>query len=180
MRRLLAASVLMGLVAIVAVGCGVGAAPATTVTFPPETFGPATSVSGAAAETRGDVVRALEAAGYEVTDPKVPFRPAESVSLAGAPRTVIQVVIPNDPNHGFVSIYDFPDPATAAAAAREQAAYLGTGPGRVQFPTDTRFVLRQEASTVIFYSWSPSNAIGDVAGIQTAIETVGNEVAIPR
>lgn len=112
--------------------------------------------------------------------PAVPHRPAEGAAFAAAPRAVFQVVLPEDPVHGFVSIYQFADDAAAATAGREQAAYVASGPGRVQFQPDTRFVLRQLGSTVVFFTWSPANSPDPrTADIQKALETVGVGIPVP-
>jgi hypothetical protein len=71
-------------------------------------------------------------------------------------------------------VYEFADPARAAAAAAEQQAYLATGPGRVQTPQGTVSIIRQVGSTVVFYQWLPDAAKDPTAvGIQTALETLG-------
>ena len=65
--------------------------------------------------------------------------------------------------------------------ARDQATYIGSGPGRIQFPPDTQSVIRQVDTTVIVYSWSPANSTDAHAGsIATDLATVGIEVPIPR
>ena len=82
--------------------------------------------------------------------------------------------LPKDPSHGFIVVYEFPDPARAAAAAAEQQAYLATGPARVQTPLGTVSIIRQVGSTVVFYSWLPQGSPDDSApGIQAALETLG-------
>ena len=100
--------------------------------------------------------------------------------FAAAPRAVYQVVLPDDPTHGFISVYLFADEAAAIAAGNEQAAYLASGPGRVQFQPDTRFVLRQLGPTVVFFAWSPANSPDRrTPEIQKVLETVGTGITIP-
>jgi hypothetical protein len=168
--------------ALALAACGIGASRGTPVTFPPESFGPSGGVSSAVEQARGELIRALGAAGYQVGDPRIPYRTAESARLAGAPRRVVQVLLPDEPEHGFISIYEFPDPATARVAGEEEAVYLASGPGRVQFQPDTRLTLRQLGTTLVFYAWSPANAVDQErsAGIQRVLETIGTAVAIPR
>ena len=170
------------ILAVVAAGCGIGASSSGAATFPPLTFGPSGGTTTAAVtETRAAIVAALGAESLQLDEPRVPFRPPEAPRFAAAPRAVYQVVLPDDVAHGFISVYEFPDPPSAAAAATEQANYVGSGVGRVQFPPDTRFVIRQVGTTVVFYSWSPSNATDAQAGdIQTALETLGTGIAVPR
>jgi hypothetical protein len=162
---------------LAAAGCG-----GTTTT--PRPTGPAPSggaISNATALTRADLQRALGAARLQITDPQVPYRPAEVPSLAAAPRQVVQVVLPNDPTHGYIVIYDLGDAAAARAAGEAQAAYVASGPGRIQFPPDARFVIRQVGSTIVFYAWSPGSSTDEFAPeIQPVLETIGSEIAVPR
>ena len=39
-----------------------------------------------------------------------------------------QVVLPADPTHGYIVVYELRDTARAAEAAAEQQRYLATGP----------------------------------------------------
>ena len=83
------------------------------------------------------------------------------------------------PAHGYVVVYELPTDDAAAAAGREFAAYLASGVGRVQFPTDTRFTLRQVGDTLVFFDWSPANWPDErSATIQQALETVGTPIPI--
>jgi hypothetical protein len=126
-------------------------------------------------------VATLGAAGFSLVQPSTAVRPAESPLLTGAPRTVGQVLLPGDPDHGFIVLYEFPDPASAYAAGQQQAAYLGGGEGRVQFVPDTKFTLRQDGSCVLFYNWSPSASTDPRSpAIETALDTFGVGIPIPR
>ena len=168
--------------AMLVAGCGVGASNGSVATFPPESFGPSgATTTGAVLGTRAAVANALGAKSLQLGDPKVPFRPPEAPRFAAAPRAVYQVLLPSDPAHGFISVYEFADAAAAATAAAEQADYVGSGVGRVQFPPDSRFVIRQLGTTDIFYSWSPDNALdARTPDVQAALETIGTAVPIPR
>ncbi|MBI2762914.1 MAG: hypothetical protein HYX54_04065 [Chloroflexi bacterium] len=149
-------------------------------TFPP--VGASTSPAGAVAQaTRAGVVTALSAANLQVEDILAPYRPAEAPRLAAAPRLVVRAVIPADPDHGRIVIYEFRSTADATTAAQEQAAYIASGVGRVQFPTGTQFVLRVVGPTVVFYAWSGSGVPDPTraAAIATALETQGFGVPIP-
>lgn len=150
-------------------------------TFPPvgATPGPA----GAAAEaTRVGIVAALGKAGVQVESVLAPYRPAEAARLATAPRTVLRAIIPGDPDHGRIVIYELLSAADATSAAEDQATYVASGVGRVQFPTGTQFVLRVVGSTVIFYSWAGSSTPdqASAAAIAGALETQGFGVAVPN
>jgi hypothetical protein len=149
-------------------------------TFPPASFGSGIT-SPAALETRRLVTVALSAEGLLAETPPVVFRPAESPALAQAPRLVVQAQLPDDPEHGYIVIYELRDATTADGAAREQAAYVASGIGFVQFPPDAKFVIRTVGPTIIFYFWSPANSPdARTAKIATALETVGTAIPIPR
>jgi hypothetical protein len=180
-RAITIGSLTLATLAMVSAGCGIGASGATTPLLPVESVGPSIGTTAAVAETRAAIVTVLAGKSLQLDDPKVPFRPPESLAFAAAPRGVYQVLLPDDPNHGFISVYEFPDASSAAAAGQEQAAYVGSGPGRVLFPLDTRFVIRQLGTTIVFYAWSPGSS-GDprAADIQPALETLGTGIAVPR
>ena len=143
-------------------------------TFPAPSIGPGMTVTAAVNLTRGDLVRVLGGEQLVLTDSQSPVRPSEAPLLAAAPRAVYQVILPKDPTKGFIVVYEFPDPDRAAAAAKEQQAWLASGPGRVQRPQGTVTTIRQDGSTVIYYDWLPGAAQDpSAAGIQTALETLG-------
>lgn len=177
MIRAVAAIRYAGVVAVLAsvlAGC---AAPGGTDELPSPT--PSATVTAAIAATADEVRTALGARGLQLSVPQVPFRPPEAAVLARAPRGVFQVKLPNDQAHGFFVIYELPSPAAAMAAAEQQVAYVQSGPGRVQFPDDAQFVLRQVGSTLVFYSWSPGAATDPQApDIAAAIASVGTAYAI--
>ena len=52
-------------------------------------------------------------------------------------------------------MYEFADPTAAAEAAAAQAAYLATGPAKVQSPFGARHILRLVGSTVVLYYVGP-------------------------
>ena len=142
---------LASLVLVVALaGCGIAA---RTVPIPTVEPTPVYSPSTALKVTRLQVESALRAVNLALIVPQVPFRPGESPALAAAPRFVLQVVLAQDPEHGFLVLYDFPDPGTAYAAGTEMAGYLASGPGRIQFVPDAQHVLRQVGSTLVFFTW---------------------------
>jgi hypothetical protein len=142
--------------------------------FPVASIGPAMTVSPAVDQTRTELVRVLGGQQLQLADTQTPVRMAESPLLTTAPRAVYQVVLPKDPDKGYIVVYEFPDPGRAAAAATEQQSYLGSGPGRVQTPQGTVTVIRQVGSTVVLYQWLPAAAQDpSAAGIQTALETLG-------
>jgi len=166
-----------GLVASLA-GCGIAA---RTVPIPTAEPTPATTPSTTLQVTRLQVESALRASNLAVIVPQVPFRPGESPALAAAPRLVLQVVLAQDPTHGFIVVYDFPDAGAAYAAGTEMARYLASGPGRIQFPPDAEHVLRQVGSTLVFFTRSPGNSPDPrSADIAQALGTVGVGIAIRR
>ena len=157
-------------------GCG-----GTSATRQPVPAASGGAISNATALTRADLERVFGAARLLLDDPQVPYRPAEAPPLAAAPREVVQVIMPNDPTHGYIVIYELPDAETARAAGEAQATYVASGPGRVQFPSDSRFVIRQVGTTLVFYAWSPGSSTDDIAPeIQPVLETIGTAIPVPR
>lgn len=134
----------------------------------------------ATAAVRTTVIQALGTVGLQARDAIQPYRPSEAPRFSAAPRTVLQATLPDDPNHGFIVLYAFGSPAEAAAAAADQAAYLGSGPGRVQFGKGARFVLRVIDTTAIFFTWTPDSSPDPrTASIDQALSTLGTAVDIP-
>ncbi len=173
-----AAPVIGLLLGLTVAGCGAGA---TTGPIPTVAPSAAQGLSPSVAATAAAIDGVLSAVGLSTTPPQAPFRPGESPRLAAAPRQVVQAVLPNDQVHGMIVIYDFPDAGAALAAGNEMAAYLRSGPGRVQFVPDSIHTLRQVGSTLVFYTWSPANSPDPrTADIATALETLGAEIPIVR
>ena len=165
--------------ALVAAACGSGGG-TPLATFPPASFGSG-ATTAAAAETRRLVTVALSTEGLQAETPPVVSRPAEAPTLADAPRLVVQALLPDDPQHGYIVIYELRDPSVASATARDQAEYVASGIGFVQFPPDSRFVIRTVGATVIFFAWSPANSPdARTAKIASALESVGTGVDVPR
>ena len=181
-RRALVVAVasVVALLAIVALASGRVAAPGAP-TFPPA--GATTAPAGAAAAaTRSALADAMAGQGLQLEDVPTPYRPAEAPRVAAAPRLVVRVVVPSDPDHGRIVIYEFRDSATATTAARDQAAYVSSGVGRVQFPPQTQFTVRVVGSTVVFYAYS-TEAVPDpdaATGIAAALANLGFEVPVPN
>ena len=172
-------AVALALMATVVVGaCGAGA---TSVPIPSVAPSPTQAVSPSVVATAAAIDGALSTVGLTTTPAQVPFRPGESPKLAAAPREVVQVVLPNDLTHGMIVIYDFPDAGSALAAGNEMAAYLKSGPGRVQFVPDSIHTLRQVGSTLVFFTWSPANSPDPrTPDIARALQTLGTDVPIVR
>jgi hypothetical protein len=159
--------------AVLLAGCGASDGPVPSLPAA-VSVGPGRTVSPAVNQTRIELVRALGEHNLVLADSQAPVRPPEAPLLAAAPRALYQVILPKDPSHGFIVVYEFPDAARAAAAAAEQQAYLATGPARVQTPLGTVSIIRQVGSTVVFYDWLPAGSLDDSApGIQAALETLG-------
>jgi hypothetical protein len=172
--RALAAAVLAA--AVLVAGCGAsGESPSLPADGPAGPTPAAAPGSGpAAVRAREALDSALGRAGLAVAPSAIPYRPAEVEALASAPRTVYQVTLPTETEPRFVVAYTFPTDAAADAAARDQAAYLESGPGRVQSPLGTEHVLRRLGAAVIYYQWLPASttdpAAIDLAG---ALRTLG-------
>ena len=153
-------------------GCGFAA---QVVDTPLPSATPAPSLDATLSAARAQVASAIAPAGFRLHDPQISYRPGESPLVAAAPRAVVQAGIAAAPDRGFIVIYEFTDPGAAEAAAKEDAAYITSGIGRVQFPANARFVIRQVGPAVVFYTWSPgtSPAPGDEDALATALGTLG-------
>ena len=180
-RRAIAITVvaIVILVIVAAVVVGKAAAPGSP-TFPP--IGATTPPAGpAAASTRSDITTAMAGVNLQVEDVGPQYRPAEAPRVAAAPKLVIRAIIPGDPDHGRIVIYEFLSTADATTAAQEQAAYLASGVGRVQFTPDTQFTIRVVGQTVVFYSWAVANSPDPTSAtaVSSALETLGFGVPVP-
>lgn len=168
-------------VAFVASGCGIGAAEAPRSFPPPASVVPAATVTAAVGQTRQAIAAALASTQIELVDATKPFRAAESRRLAAAPRAVYQAVLPDDPDGGFIVVYEFRDGAAAVDAGNEFAGYLGGGAGRIQFPLDARHTIRQLGTTLIVYAWAPSTSPDPGSPqVADALATLGIGFAPPR
>lgn len=167
-------------VALVVAGCGVAAntAPAS---IPAASGGPTARVGGATGTTFGAIRTALSSVAVQTGESTRPFRPPESARLREAPRTVYQAVLPDQPDAGFIVVYEFSDGAAATDAGNEEAGYLGTGPARVEAPAGTQYVLRALGPTLIVFPWLPAASSDPAASqIAAALGTIGIGFAVPR
>lgn len=156
------------LLALQVVGVGFGVRLATPTIAP----------TGQAAEvTRALVVKALQDAAFQVQDPQTVYRPGESPDLVNVPRRLVQAILPEEPQGGYVLVYELPSANEADRVGRDFRAYLGSGPGAIQYPRDTQFVLRRVGQTLVFFPWSAeASPDARVAEMAAALETVGTEV----
>jgi hypothetical protein len=162
-------------------GCGNGAAAPGSTPSSQTVASPGLTV--AVEQTRGAIANVLTARGVaaQFGGATRPYRPAESPRLRDAPRAVYQVVLSDQPDAGFVVVYEFPDPASAVDAGNEEAGFLGTGPARVSFPRDAQHILRQLGPTLIIFSWSPSDADATLeASVAAALGTLGIGFTVPN
>jgi hypothetical protein len=169
------AGALMG---IALAGCGIAASTSGPLATPTLAL---PSYSAAISETRTAIAAALAGVNLQLQDATQPFRPPESPSFVGATRGIFQVILPDDPIHGFIVVYEFRDGPTAQAAGEELAAYIGAGPGSVQFPPDAQHLIRLVDTTLITYSWSPANSTDARSdAIPSALMTIGTAIDVPR
>jgi hypothetical protein len=165
------------LAALVVAGCRLPSGDQPT--FPPVGSKPAPAGASTTA-ARAEVAAALTVEGLELIDGVAAYRPPEGAIFAASPRTVVQVVLPDDPTHGFIVLYAFSTPAAALAAAQDQAAYVASGPGHVLFVPGSQFSLRVLGNVAIFFAWSPdSSPDSHTPSIPLALSQIGAEVAIP-
>jgi hypothetical protein len=163
-------------------GCGIGATTTggvpSGVTATPSGPPP---VSAAVAQTKAAITAALAPANLQIVDAVRPFRPPETARLSTAPRAVYQAILADDPDGGYVVVYEFRDSGAAIDAGNELAGYAGSGAGRVQFPTDARHTIRQLGTTLIVYTWAPSTSSDPgAARVADALSTLGIGFAPPR
>jgi hypothetical protein len=135
----------------------------------------------AASATKQLVISALRGAGIPAAEATKPYRPSETPALTAAPRSIVQAQLGNDPDHGFVVVYSFVSAATAEKAAYDQAAYVTSPAGQVQFPPGSHFVIRLVDTTMIFFTWAPG-ASPDLQQqkVEDALNGVGLAVPISR
>jgi len=132
-----------------------------------------------ASATKALIVSALGAVGLQAADATKPYRPPEAATITGAPRSVIQVQLPDDPDHGFIVIYALGSAVAAEKAGFDQAAYVASGSGGIQFPPGSRFAIRTVDTTMVFFTWSPGASPDQRTHlIEDAINTVGIPVPV--
>ena len=169
-----------GLLCLVVAACGPSGAAVITPAPPLATAGPTRTVGPVVAQTRTELVRALGGRNLVLQDSAAPFRPPEDARFTVTPRALYQVILPQAPQEGFIVVYEFPDPIAAAEAATAQAAYLATGPAKVQSALGARHIIRLVGPTVVLYSWVPGGAEDPLQpDIQVALETLGTGVTVP-
>ena len=167
---------------VLVAGCGIGAG-ASPASFAPPSVGPSARVTAATGQTRGAIAAALAtvASGIQFGDATRPYRPPESGRLRDAPRAAFQVVLPDEPDGGYIVVYEFPDSGAAVDAGNEEAGYLGTGPARVNVPRDAQHVLRQLGPTLILFTWSPSDPDATAEGqVAAALNGLGVGFTVPN
>ena len=132
--------------------------PAAQATFPP--IGSTPQPPGdATAATKTAVVAALAGRGLQADEAVRTYRPPDGPLLADAPRSVLQVRLTDDPDHGYIVIYSLGSPAAALAAAKDHQQYLATGTGgQSLLPPGTQTVVRVLGSDVVFFHWLPASS----------------------
>ena len=177
MRRGAAAAAILALATALALAA---CAPATSrTTYPPIGSTPQ-AVGGGTNATKQAVIGVLGAAGLQAADATRSFRPPEGPLLAAAPRSVLKVALADDPDHGFIVVYALDSPNAALAAANDHAAWVASSIGRINFPPDTRFVLRAVGSNVVLFSWLPGSSPDlRLDQVGAALEAIGEGVTVP-
>ena len=158
----------LAILAVAVLGC----------TPPSATLGSPGSGGDPASATSQLAIQALASAGLQAATTTRPYRPPETPVLFGAPRTIVQVQLPDDPDHGFIVVYSLGSATAAEKAAFDQAAYVASGTGGIQFPPGSHFVIRTVDTTVIFFTWSPGGSPDQRTHlIEDALNTIG--IAVP-
>ena len=154
-------------------------APGTSrTTFPPVGASPKPA-GDATAATKQEVVDALRGVGLQPVDSVRAFRPPEGPLLAAAPRTVVEVPLQQDPEPAVIVIYALGSPDAALAAANDDADYIRSNTGGIQFAPGTRVVLQVVGSNVVFFSWLPAGSPDPAtATIAQALAQIGQAVPV--
>jgi hypothetical protein len=136
---------------------------------------PSAQVAAAAAV----VERALAEAGFRLEQSPMEYRPAEPEGIHRVPRAVHRVGL-NDPNAGWVLIYDLRQSEAAAQAGRDFATYLGSGFGQTNYPFDAQFTLNQIGGALVFSWWSRERSPDPDAAEAAfeAIKVVGQPIEV--
>jgi hypothetical protein len=131
--------------------------------------------------TKQLVINALSGAGIPAADAIKPYRPSETPALIGAARSVIQAQLANDPDHGFIVIYSLGSAVAAEKAAFDQAAYVASPAGGIQFPPGSHFVIRIIDTAVLFFTWSPGTSPDlQQQHVEDTVSAIGIPVPISR
>ena len=160
-------------------GCGSSATPAPPTPEPIPAAIPTPSV--ATATTVAQINAALQPQGLAAVAAVAAVRPAEPPSFGGNPAWPFTVALKTGTSVLFV-VYEFADANVAAAAGADMATYLASGPGRVQYTSDTRFTFRQLGPTLILYTYGFDTSADRVgaATVAAAIALVGTEIPIKK
>ena len=135
----------------------------------------------AGSATKQLVIAALSGAGVPAAEATRAYRPSETPVLTGAPRSVVQAQLANDPDHGYVVVYSLGSAVAAEKAAFDQAAYVASPAGGIQFPPGSHFVIRLVDTTVVFFTWSPGTSPDtQQQKVEDALNGLGIPVPIPR
>jgi hypothetical protein len=172
---------LVGAIALVVALAIAACAPAYNprTTYPPVGSSPR-DVGATTNATKQAVIGALAAVGLQAADANRTYRPPEGPLLTAAPRSVVQVALPDDPHHGFVVIYALESPNAALAAANDHAAWVASSIGRINFAPGTRFVLRVVGANVVLFSWLPGSSPDQrIERIGPALEQLGEAITVP-
>ena len=110
---------------------------------------------GEVAQTAVALASAFRQVGIGFIRSQQPYLPSEPADLQAVPRTVYQEVLPRDPEAGYVVIYEAPNPAGAQTMAAGLRAYLQSGFGETNYPTDAQFAVSVYGATVVFGWYSP-------------------------
>ncbi|MDP8904482.1 MAG: hypothetical protein M3N29_04075 [Chloroflexota bacterium] len=156
--------------ALVAVGCGTGAAPtrAPFLTTPPPVT-PLAVPNATIVAARAVLDERLDNAGFTLEQPARRYRPPQPARLQAALHSVFRVDLA-DPDQGWVVVYDLGNADSAAAAGGEFVRYLETF-GRTNYPADARFAINQLGAALIFHWWSRQGS-SDPERAEAAFEVI--------
>ena len=148
-----------------------GCVPLASGSSPTSAAVPQPPVPVAVAQTAAALEAAYRQANFGFIQATRPYRPSEPPDLIAVPRTVYQVVLPKDPDAGYVVIYNATDPVTAQVLATSMQQYLESGFGETNFPADAQFAVQLYGSTLVFGWYSPG-ASTDPSTAASALEVL--------
>jgi hypothetical protein len=141
---------------------------------------PQRSFSAQIAETVG-ALRLQLGDAYPLVQVSSAYRPSEPESMQFVQRAALQVDL-GAPDQNYVLVYEFTDPGSAAARARDMARYLAGGYGQTNYPPDAQFAVSQFGSTVVFAWWSPDRSSNPTRARSAfaLISGFGQPVPVPK
>ncbi len=156
--------------------------PVDTATSAPPVGAAPTAATPAIGTTTAALEATFRSASLAIAPAARAYRPSEPSEASARPRSVLQIVLPQDPDAGYVVVYDAGDPGSAGTLGQAFAGYLASGFGQTNYPADARFSLATYGPTLVFGWWSPG-ASHDAASVEAAyrvLSSFGSPIPVVR